>query len=260
MLDGMIEALKGVGRFVDFAARVSFAMPYAAVRRAGDVLRQFERVCWGSLPIVTVAGVSVGLVTWLQTRRLLLAYGGEALLPGVLSVAVTGETGPTLAALLVAGRMGAGLAAELGSMGLTEEIDAREVLGAAPLPTLVAPRVLACLLALPLLTIVIDAAAVSGGLLAELTGGSMTAEAYLRSSETFLRLSVMVPATLKTAVFGWLVGLVGCWTGLTADRSAESVGRAATRGVVRSMATVLIANALLVPWIQAGVEALGWTG
>jgi phospholipid/cholesterol/gamma-HCH transport system permease protein len=260
MIGGLVDRLEALGDFAAFAARATWTLPAAGLRRAGEVVRQFERVSWGSLPIVVVAGVSVGLVTWLQTRRLLVAYGGQALLPGVLSVAVTAETGPTLAGLLVAGRMGAGLAAELGSMVLTEELDARAVLGAPVIPTLVAPRALACALALPLLTVVLDAAAVGGGLIAELTGGNLSAESYVRASEEYLRLSVIVPSTLKTAVFGWLIGLTGCWTGLRADRSAESVGRAATLGVVRSMAAVLAANALMVPWIQAVVEVLGWRG
>ncbi len=135
--------LEMVTELASFIVRVVLAMPGVAFRRVSNVVEQFERVIWGSLPIVMVAGASVGLVTWLQTRRLLLAYGTEAILPSVLSVAVLGETGPVLAALLVAGRMGAGLAAELGSMVLTEELDARTVLGASVLPTLVVPRVLA---------------------------------------------------------------------------------------------------------------------
>ncbi len=136
--------LVGLGRFVDFSLRTLLALPGALRRRPGAILRQFERVAWGSLPLVLVAGLSVGLVTWMQTRRQLARYELESALPSLLAVAVFVETGPLLASLLVAGRMGAGLAAEFASMVLTEEIDAREALGAATIPTLVAPRVWAC--------------------------------------------------------------------------------------------------------------------
>src|SRR3954470_3053398 len=117
-----IERLEGLGRFLDFALRATAALPGALVREPGEVTRQFERVAWGSLPIVVVAGSSIGLVTWLQTHRQLATYGVEAALPSFLTPAVMVELGPMLAGLLVAGRMGAGLAAELGSMILTEEV------------------------------------------------------------------------------------------------------------------------------------------
>src|SRR5262245_42695020 len=230
-----------------FAVRTCAAIPVALTRHVGETLLQFEQVAVRSLPIVLGAGLSVGLVTWLQTHRMLVAHGAESTLPSFLSVAVLVEIGPILAGLLVASRMGAGLAAELGSMVLNEEIDARIVLGADPVPSLVAPRAIACALAVPLLTVIIDAAALVGGLGAELAAGRLTAALFWSKSLVFLRLSDVVPATLKTAVFGWLVGLVACWTGLNAGRSTEDVGRAAIRGVVRAILAVFVANVVMVP-------------
>lgn len=258
MVQGVVDGLEEFGRFVGFLWLTLRAAPGSLLRRPGEVVRQFERVAWGSLAIIVVAGFSVGLVTWLQTHRQLATYGIESALPSFLAPAVLVELGPMLAGLLVAGRMGAGLAAELGSMMLTEEVEARTVLGALPIPSLAAPRAIACALAVPFLTVALDASAVGGGVAAELAGGSLSASLFWQKSLLYLRLSDVIPATLKTSVFGLLIGLVGCWTGLTADRSAESVGRAATAGVVRSMLLVFVANVALVPGLQALTAALGW--
>ncbi|MGZ3430848.1 MAG: MlaE family ABC transporter permease, partial [Isosphaeraceae bacterium] len=126
-----------------------------------------------------------------------------------------------------------------------------------PVPSHVAPRAIACALAVPLLTVLIDASALLGALVGEVTAGKLSPLLFWRDSLVFLRLSDVIPATLKTAVFGLLVGLIGCWTGLNADRSTEAVGRAATRGVVRATLAVFAANVILVPCIQLATEALG---
>jgi len=252
-----VRSIEALGSFLDFAVRACGSAPGAVVHRFGEVIWQFEQVAVKSLPIVVGAGLSVGLVTWLQTHRLLVTHGAESTLPSFLAVAVLVEIGPALAGLLVASRMGAGLATELGSMVLNEEIDARIVLGADPVPTLVAPRAIACALAVPLLTVIIDASALLGSLIAELAAGESSTILFCNRALLFLRLSDVVPATLKTAVFGLLVALVACWTGLNADRSTEAVGRAAIRGVVRANLVVFAANVVMVPCIQVATEVLG---
>src|SRR5262245_1756470 len=169
-----MSKLEQFGHFLDFSARTLVSIPAALVRRPGEVIRQFEQVAVKSFLIVLGAGISVGLVTWFQTHRLLVANGAESALPSFLAVAVVVELGPVLAGVLVASRMGAGLAAELGSMSLNEEIEARIVLGAQTIPSLVAPRAIACALAVPLLTVVIDASALGGALLAEVSAGKLS--------------------------------------------------------------------------------------
>ena len=250
--------LESFGGFVDFVIQTCGSAPAAVFFRLGEVIRQFEQIAVKSVPIVAGAGLSVGVVAWFQTHRLLVAHGAEATLPSFLAVVVLVEVGPVLAGLMAAARMGAGLAAELGSMVLNEEIDACIVLGADPVRTLVAPRAIACAVAVPLLTVIIDAAALLGGLTAELAAGKASIPVFWNRALVFLQLSDIIPATLKTAVFGLVVGLLACWTGLNADRSTEAVGRAATRGVVHSILGVFAANVVMVPCIQIAVEAMGW--
>ena len=245
------DAGKRLFWFVDFGLVTGLAVPGAVWRRPREILREFDRVAWGGCPIAAVAGLCIGLVTWIQLRRLLLTYGAEGRLPGVLAAAILLETGPILASLLVAGRMGAGLGAEIGSMMAAEEIDAREVLGAPTIGSLIAPRAIACTLAVPLLTIILDLGALLGGLVGELLGGSTSPGLFQAHYFEFIRLADVVPATLKTAVFGWIIALVACDAGCQAGRSTEEIGRAATQGVVRSMVAVFMINVVLVLLIRA---------
>jgi len=237
--------------FVDLSWATVLAIPRALITRPREVLRQFDRVAWGGGPIAAVAGLSIGLVTWMQLRRLLLIYGAEGRLPSVMAAAVLLETGPILASLLVAGRMGAGLGAELGSMAASEEIDAREVLGAPTIGSLIAPRAVACMLAVPLLTVVLDLAALMGGLIAEGIGGNSPLLLFQTHYFDFIRLADVGPSTCKTAVFGLIVALVSCDAGCHTGRSTEEIGQAATQGVVRSMVATFLVNVLLVLILRA---------
>ena len=196
--------LLGFGRLVDFCLRACAGVPGVLFHRPGEVIAQFEQVAVRSLPIVVGAGLSVGMVAWLQTYRLLAVQGAESMLPSFLSVAVIVELGPLLAGLLVAGRMGAGLAAELAAMVQNEEIDARLALGTDPITTLVSPRAIACALAVPLLTVIIDASALLGSLAAELVAGKSTAALFWSKSLEFLKFAeapARAPWTVAASTF-----------------------------------------------------------
>jgi phospholipid/cholesterol/gamma-HCH transport system permease protein len=244
--------LEGLGRTTHFTLRATASLP-GALARPGALLLQLYSVLLGALPLGAAAGAAIGAVIWMHLRGALQTVGGPSAvqyLPQALSLAVVLEFAPIAAGLIVAGRTGASLGAELGSMRLTEQIDALEMLGLSPLRELVAPRLWACLLALPLLTLFITYLALGAGYLAEAIGGSLSWTQYTTECLRVLTLHDALPAILKTAVFGLLIGLTGCYCGLHASGGTEGVGRAATRGVVVSIFLVLVADVVLVKVIQ----------
>jgi phospholipid/cholesterol/gamma-HCH transport system permease protein len=248
----LLDFLEAVGRYAQFAGRALLVAPLA-LWRPGEFLRQLYHILLGALPLGLVAGLAIGVVVWIHLRGVIARFGGpEAVryLPQALSLAVVLEFAPIGAGLIVAGRSGASLGAELGALRLTEQIDALEVLGLSPLRHLVAPRVLACMLTLPLLTLFIDYLAIGGSFAAEALGGTMSWVQYQAECVRALRLADVLPATLKTVAFGYLIGVTGCYFGLTAHGGTEGVGRAATRGVVLSLFLVLASNVVLVRVIQ----------
>lgn len=245
----LLCVLENLGHFVHFAGKSLLTAP-AAVLRPRDLAQQLASVLLGALPLAVVAGLALGGVVWLHLHRVLARFDAEAYLPQALALAMVLEFAPTGAGLIVAGRSGASLGAELGSMRLTEQIDALEVLGQSPLRMLVAPRVLACMLALPLLTVFLSYCALAGSFAAEATAGTMSWMQYQNESLRGLRMEDVLPATLKTVAFGYLIGVTGCYFGMAAHGGTEGVGRAATRGVVVSTLLVLASNVLLVRVIQ----------
>src|SRR5262245_13853002 len=251
----LLHPLENLGHFAHFAFRSLMALPFALLRRPGALLNQLYQIFLGALPLAVAGGAAVGAVIWMHGRPALRAAGVQGVdvekaLPQALSLAVVLELGPIVAGLIVAGRSGASLGAELGSMRLTEQIDALEMLGLSPLRELVAPRVLGCILALPLLTIFIAYAAILSGFLAELLVGTMSWTQYSTECLRLLTLRDVIPALLKTMVFGYLTGVTGCYFGMHATGGTEGVGRAATRSVVGSIFLVLVSNVVMVMLIQ----------
>jgi phospholipid/cholesterol/gamma-HCH transport system permease protein len=244
------------GRYCNFALR-AFVETAWALGRPREVAAQVYTVLIGALPLGMVAGLAVGAVVWMHLRGTVETFAGREavpLLPRALALAVVLEFAPLIAGLMVAGRTGASFGAELGSMRLTEQIDALEVLGLSPMRVLVGPRVLACMVALPLLTVFISYLGILSGFLAEtLGGGSLTWTQYHTECVRDLTLRNVLPATLKTMAFGYLVGVTGSYFGMQAGGGTEGVGRAATRSVVVSILLVLIADVVLVRAIQVFV-------
>src|SRR4051812_7684509 len=216
----LFNSLESIGRYAAFALRALAALP-SALARPGESARQFYATLTGALPLAAVAGVAVGVVLWMHLRGVLYRFvGPEAVqyLPTAIALAVTLEFAPLGAGLILAGRSGASLGAELGSMRLTEQIDALEVMGMSPMRQLVGPRVLAAMIALPLLTILMAHVAIGSSYLAEALGGTMSWAMY---QNCILRGLIniqfkIVLSTLKTIVFGYLVAVTGCYCGMQA--------------------------------------------
>jgi phospholipid/cholesterol/gamma-HCH transport system permease protein len=227
----------------------SFLAALASLGRFAVWTRQLYDVLAGAVPLGFVAGAALGAVVWLHLHG---AVPREHLsrVPEFLALGVVLEFAPLGAGLIVAGRSGASLGAELSSMRLSEQIDALETMGLHTVRYLVGPRVLACMIALPLLTILIATVALGSSAIAELIGGSMSWTLYHNALVRGLMQAPVVAATLKTIVFGYLIAVAGCWNGLNAPPGAEGVGIAATRGVVWATLLVLLSNVVLVKVIQ----------
>jgi phospholipid/cholesterol/gamma-HCH transport system permease protein len=249
-MTSLVNTFAAVGEFAYFAWQ-AFVAALGSVLKPGAWLQQLYSVLIGALPLGTVAGIALGAVVWMHTHAALARTGAVDYLPTVLAAAVLLELAPIGAGLIVAARTGASLGAELGAMKLGEQLDALELLGLPPMRVLVGPRVLACIIALPLLHVYIAALALLSGYVAENVVGNTNWLKFQTASLRELYPEDVIPAALKTAVFGFLIGVAGCYHGMRAGGGTEGVGRAATAGVVAACLLVLGADVLLVGLIRA---------
>ena len=246
-----------VGHWTAFALRAGLSA-VAALPRAGWWLRPLHGTVVGALPLAAVTGLALGLVIWLHTRDVLARTSPFALdyLPTFLSAAVLLELAPIGAGLIVAARTGASLGAELAAMRVGEQLDALELLGVSVVRRLIGPRVLACVLAVPLLHVTIAVVALGSGFAAEGVAGGTTALKYQAAMLRELTLADVLPAGAKTFVFGLVVGVTGCFIGVRAGGGSEGVGTAATDAVVSCSLLVLATDVFLVAAIKAGQTLL----
>lgn len=214
-----------------------------------ELIRQCDSIGSRSLPLVALAGAATGVVMSLQMQESLVQFGARSLLPAVIVFAIIRETGPVITGLVVSGRVGAGIGAELGAMKVTEQIDAMEVSAVDPFRFLAATRVTACILMLPLLTIAADFCGVVLGWIAVTLTQSISLRLFINSGFKDLTFNDYIPPILKTAVYGWIIGVVGCFQGMNVKGGTEGVGRAATSAVVLSSLFIILADVVLVKLI-----------
>ena len=233
--------LAAIGRIAQFTAaaiRWTFVPPFY-VRQLG---RQILDIGYLSLPVVGLTTLFSGMVLALQSYTGFARFSAEDTVATVVVLSVTRELGPVLAGLMVAGRIGASMAAEIGTMRVTDQIDALDTLSTRPMQYLVAPRIVAGTISLPFLVLVGDLIGVFGGYLVGVYRLGFNPSVYLSRTLEFLEFSDITLGLIKAAVFGFLIALMGCYHGYNSGRGAEGVGRATTNAVVSSSILILIAN------------------
>ncbi len=213
-------------------------------------IKEFAKQCYiigyKSLPLVGITGFIMGLVLTLQSRPTLAEFGAESWLPGMVALSLIREIAPVITALICAGKISSGIGAELGSMKVTQQIDAMEVSAINPYKYLVVTRILATTLMIPVLVIFADAVGVLGGYVGINIHDDVNFFRYLAQVLASLDFLDILPATIKTFFFGFFIGLIGCYKGYTAANGTESVGKAATSAVVAASLTIFIIDMIAV--------------
>ena len=254
-MDRALDVTAGIGRAAIGLLRSVGAITLFALEAISHLLRPpfygrlflkaFIEIAWFSLPVVALTAVFTGMVLALQSYTGFARFNAEDAVANVVVLSITRELGPVLAGLMVAGRIGAAFAAEIGTMRVTDQIDALTTLSTNPMKYLVAPRLLAGTLAMPLLVVVADTLGVMGGWLIGTQQLGFASGAYLKATFDFLQFWDVASGLVKAAVFGFIVTLMGCWCGYNSGGGAQGVGRATTSAVVSSSILILAFDYIL---------------
>jgi phospholipid/cholesterol/gamma-HCH transport system permease protein len=237
--------LTGIGNISVFIIQL-FRETFSSGFEFKEFLRQCFQIGNKSLPLVSITGVIMGIVLTIQSRPALAKFGAVTMLPGMIAVSIIREIGPVITALICAGKIGSGMGAELGSMKVSEQIDAMEVSATNPFKYLVVTRVLAATLMMPLLVLFADAFGLLGSWIGVNIKGSVNLVLFVSQSFGSINFMDFLPALIKTFVFGAVIGIVGCYKGYTAGRGTESVGIAANTAVVISSLMVIVVDMVAV--------------
>jgi phospholipid/cholesterol/gamma-HCH transport system permease protein len=241
---GTLAALAEVGRVARFTGRVLGQAPRPPVYLR-EFLRQLWLIGWLSLPVVGLTALFTGGALALQIYAGGARFNAESVVPSIVAIGMVRELGPVLCGLMVAGRVGASIAAELGSMRVTEQIDALITLSTNPVKYLVVPRVVAGTLALPVLTAVSDTIGVLGGYLVGTSRLGIDPGNYIQNTVDFLTREDITSSLVKGAVFGFIIAVVGCFQGYHSARGAQGVAQATRAAVVQASILILAANYFL---------------
>ncbi len=242
LLVSFFEWFGELGIFFGRLVRGAFAPPY----EGREFVRQLDAVGSLSLPLVAIAGAATGVVLSLEARDSLIRFGAKGLLPALIVYSIIRESGPIITGLVVSGRVGAGIGAELGAMRVTEQIDAMEASAVNPYKFLAATRVLACTLMLPLLTLAANFCGILTGWIATTLAEPISLRLFLERGFKMLTFNDFLPSTLMTAGFGLIIGLVASFQGMRTKGGTEGVGRSATSSVVLCSLFVILADVFLV--------------
>ena len=211
-----------------------------------EFFQQCFKIGYKSLPLISVTGTIMGLVLTIQSRPVLVRFGAETMLPSMVAISLIREMGPVITALICAGKVASGMGAELGSMKVTEQIEAMEVSSTHPMRFLVVTRVLAATLMIPLLILYADALGIIGSWIGANIKGDVSFVLFFTQAFSHVGFIDFLPAIVKSFFFGAVIGLVGCYKGFNAGRGTESVGKAANSAVVLASLLVLIVDMIAV--------------
>ena len=244
-LNSLLEWFGELGMFIWQVMRSTFRRPFEGM----ELIRQLDEVGSKSLPMVAMAGAAIGAVLALESRHSLIQFGAKSLLPAAVVFSIIHETGPVITALVVCGRVGAGIGAELGSMKVTEQIDAIEASGVNAYKLLAFTRIVACILMMPLLTLAADFAGIITGWLANTLAEPIAFHKFIHAGFAGTGFSDFLAPTFRTMVFGLIIGVIACFQGMRSQGGTEGVGRSATSAVVLSSLFVMLADVILVKLI-----------
>lgn len=211
-----------------------------------EFLKQCYQIGNKSVGLISITGIIIGLVLTIQSRPPLVSFGAVAMLPGMVAISIIREMGPVITALICAGKIGSSMGAELGSMRVTEQIDAMEVSNTNPINFLIVPRVLAATIMIPLLTLYADAIGIFGSWLGVNIKDDVSLTLFIHQAFKNLEFIDLIPALIKSFFFGAVIGLVGCYKGFNAGRGTESVGIAANSAVVTASLLLIIVDLIAV--------------